>query len=117
MTNGRRPSDEPVALDWTAVRARYTPGTQLRSLTGSAPVHVVEADDTRICLSQRLWTDCVSRTQLEDALDLLARGVVADEPIAFAEGLRRHQAHVETGCTRGPNLSAIVLRDLGYLRT
>lgn len=113
----RNAGESATTLDWAAVRARYVPGTQLRSLTGSAAVHVVEVDEDRICLRQRLWSDCVSRAQLEYALGLLARGEVTGEPIGFAEGLRRHQAHVETGCTRGPNLSAIVLRDLGYLPT
>lgn len=106
-----------MTLDWDAVVDRYADGAELRTLSGSAPVHVVEIDDERICLRQRLWRDCVSRAQLEAAVDLLASGDVSNEPIAFAEVLRRKQAHVETGCTRGPNLSAIVLRDLGYLRT
>lgn len=106
---------DDAVLDWDSIRARYTPGVRIRSLTGSAPVQVVEVDEERICLRQRLWSDCVSRAQLEGALALLAAGEIASDPIAFAEGLRRHQAHVETGCTRGPNLSAIVLSDLGYL--
>jgi hypothetical protein len=104
-----------MTLDWDGVRERYAGGAQLWSLTGSAPVRVVEVDDDRICLSQRLWRDCVSRGELEAALELLERGDVATEPVAFAESLRRRRAHVDTGCTRGPNLTAIVLRDLGYL--
>lgn len=104
-----------MELDWGAVQRRYADGGDLRSLTGSAPVGVVEIDDERICLRQRLWQDCVSRSALERALDLLERGAVPADPIAFAEGLRRHEAHVQTGCTRGPNLTAIVLKDLGYL--
>lgn len=104
-----------MELDWSVVRRRYEERPVLRSLTGSAPVTVVAVDDERICLSQRLWQDCVSRAAIERALGLLERGAVPPEPIAFAEGLRRHEAHVETGCTRGPNLTAIVLKDLGYL--
>ena len=105
-----------MPLDWDRIRTRYTAGTELRSLTGSAPVRVVEIDDARICLSQRLWTDCVSRAELETAVDLLEGGEITAEPVAFAEGLRRRRSHVDTGCTRGPNLTAIVLKDLGYLR-
>jgi hypothetical protein len=104
-----------VGLDWDAVRERYAGGARLTSLTGSAPVRVEEIDEHRICLSQRLWRDCVARQELEAALELLDRGEIATEPVAFAEGLRRRRAHVDTGCTRGPNLTAIVLRDLGYL--
>ncbi|GLZ48887.1 hypothetical protein Acsp06_50720 [Actinomycetospora sp. NBRC 106375] len=104
-----------MPLDWDWVRQRYEGGAQLWSLTGSAPVRVVEIDDDRICLSQSLWRDCVARSELEAAVVLLNTGEIATEPVAFAEALRRRRAHVDTGCTRGPNLTAIVLRDLGYL--
>jgi hypothetical protein len=104
-----------MTLDWDAVRERYAGGAQLWSLTGSTPVRVTEVDDDRICLSQTLWHDCIGRSELEAALELLRSGAIAAEPVAFAEGLRRRRAHIDTGCTRGPNLTAIVLRDLGYL--
>ncbi len=38
--------------------------------------------------------------------------------MAFAEGMRRWYSfgpQVRTGCTRGPNLAAMVLADLGHL--
>ncbi|WP_018335659.1 hypothetical protein [Actinomycetospora chiangmaiensis] len=105
-------------LDWEQVRARYAGRPSLASLQGSSRVQVEEVDEDRICLSQRLWRDCVSRAELDDALALLRDGRLAATPIAFAEGLRRYYAsgpRVETGCTRVPNLTAVVLTDLGYL--
>jgi hypothetical protein len=114
-----RPDPErPGRLDWHLVRERYAGRPTLASLGGSSRVQVVDVDEERICLSQRLWRDCVSREDLDTALDLLRGGRLAATPMAFAEGLRRYYAsgpRVETGCTRGPNLAAVVLTDLGYL--
>ncbi|NMO90832.1 hypothetical protein [Actinomycetospora sp. TBRC 11914] len=108
----------PGALDWERVRARYADRPSLASLAGSSRVQVLEVDDERICLGQRLWRDCVSRDDLDAALVLLREGRLAGGPMAVAEGLRAYYAsgpRVETGCTRGPNLVAVVLADLGYL--
>ncbi|GLZ56200.1 hypothetical protein Acsp07_58170 [Actinomycetospora sp. NBRC 106378] len=105
-------------LDWEQVRARYAGRPSLASLQGTSRVQVEEVDDDRICLSQRLWRDCVSRDDLDTALALLRDGRLDPRPMAFAEGLRRHYAsgpRVETGCTRGPNLTAVIFADLGYL--
>ena len=107
-----------MPLDWSAVRERYAEHPALSSLAGSSRVQVTEVDDDRICLKQRLWSDCISRGDLDAAVDMLAAGELDPDPMAFAEGLRRHYAsgpRVETGCTRGPNLAAVVLGDLGYL--
>lgn len=113
-----------MTLDWDVVRERYDAHPALPSLAGSSTVKVVDVDDERICLSQRLWQDCISRADLETAVGLLADGAVDDEAMAFAEGMRKYYASgrgvtgrgVDTGCTRGPNLTAVVLADLGYLR-
>lgn len=110
-----------MGLDWDAVRRRYAEHPSLPSLAGTSTVQVTAVDDDRICLRQRLWRDCVSRADLERAVGLLDAGEVDREPMAFAEAMRRHSASghggrpVETGCTRGPNLTAVVLGDLGYL--
>ena len=110
-----------MPLDWTAVQEHYAARPDLPSLAGSSRVRVTDVDDERVCLSQRLWHDCISRADLDAAVDLLAAGRLDPDPMAFAEGLRRHWSSradgrpVETGCTRGPNLAAVVLSDLGYL--
>jgi hypothetical protein len=113
-------TEQQDRLDWAHVRERYAGRPSLASLGGSSRVQVVDVDEDRICLSQRLWRDCVSREDLDAALDLLRDGRLPGTPMAFAEGLRRYYAsgpRVETGCTRGPNLAAVVLTDLGYLTT
>jgi hypothetical protein len=107
-----------VSLDWTAVRTRYADHPRLPSLRGTTSVEVTDIDDERICLRQRLWRDCVRRAELETALAMLEAGELDPEPLAFAEGMRRYYAggpQVRTDCTRGPNLTAVVLADLGYL--
>ncbi|GAA4837513.1 hypothetical protein GCM10023201_28250 [Actinomycetospora corticicola] len=107
-------------IDWELVRERYAGHPSLASLGGSSRVRVEDVDDERICLSQRLWRDCISRDDLDAALVLLRDGRLPSSPMAFAEGLRSYYAsgpRVETGCTRGPNLAAVVLTDLGYLTT
>ena len=76
---------------------------------------VDEVDDERLCVRQRLWRACLTRTELETAAAVLAAaGRIT--PMEFAERLRVHYAtgfHVTTDCSRVPNLSAIVLQDLG----
>jgi hypothetical protein len=107
-----------VSLDWTAVQARYADHPKLPSLRGTTSVQVTDIDDERICLRQRLWRDCVLRDVLETALAMLEAGELDPEPLAFSEGMRRYYAsgpQVRTDCTRGPNLTAVVLADLGYL--
>jgi hypothetical protein len=111
-------TDGAVTLDWAAVRARYSDQPSLPALTGGSTLEVVGVDDERICLRQRLWRDCVTREQLETALTLLRGGADAGSPVAFAEALRRYYSggpQVQPGCSRTPNLCAVILKDLGYL--
>ena len=100
---------------WADVQARYAPGAALAPLVGSSTLVVDEVDDERLCVRQRLGRACLTRTELETAAALLAEaGPVT--PMEFAERLRVHYAtgfHVTTDCSRVPNLSAIVLKDLG----
>lgn len=105
-------------LDWHVVKIRYQPGTRLRPLAGGSTLEIVSIDDDRICVKHRLWQDCVTRGQLDTAFTLLHERTDPIDAIAFAEVLRRHYAggpDVVTDCSRIPNLSAIVLKDLGYL--
>lgn len=107
-----------MGLDWDEVRARYRPGTPLRPLAGGSALQVVAVDDDRVCVKQRLWQDCVTRRQLDIAHTLLQREAHPVDAIGFAEVLRRHYAggpETVTDCSRIPNLSAIILKDLGYL--
>jgi hypothetical protein len=76
---------------------------------------VDEVDAQRICVRQRLWRGCLTRAELERADEILATaGPVS--PLELAELLRVHYAsgpQVTTECSRVPNLSAVLLSDLG----
>jgi hypothetical protein len=79
---------------------------------------VESLDAESLCLRQRLWTACVGRTDVEEAVRLLAAAPQCPSPVAFSEVLRGHYATrraAGTGCLRRPNLCAVVLRDLGLL--
>jgi hypothetical protein len=108
-----------MGLDWDEVRARYRPGTPLRRpLAGGSALQIVTIDDARVCVKQRLWQDCVTRQQLDTALRVLQERTDPVDAIGFAEILRRHHSggpDVVTDCSRIPNLSAIILKNLGYL--
>jgi hypothetical protein len=109
-----------VKLDWPAVRKRYEHTRTVAPLSGSSVLEVVEVDDDRVCLKQRLWRDCVSRAQLETAVSLLGDRPLPADAIAFAEELRRYYSSgpgAVTECSRIPNLSAVILKDLGYLES
>jgi hypothetical protein len=107
-----------MKLDWTAIRARYDQHPTVQPLRGRSTLQVVDVDDEQVCLRQRLWRDCVSRTALETAVDLLGDRQLPTNAIEFAEELRKHYAegpNAITDCSRIPNLSAVILKDLGYL--
>ena len=60
------------ALGWADVQARYAPGAVLAPLVGSSSLVVDEVDDDRLCVRQRLWRACLTRTELETATAVLA---------------------------------------------
>ncbi len=101
--------------EWADVRARYAPGAPLSPLVGSSRMVVDDVDDERLCVRQRLWRACLSREEFDVAARLLAEAGSLT-PLELAERLRVHYAtsfHVTTECSRVPNLSAVVLNDLG----
>jgi hypothetical protein len=106
-----------MTIQWADVVARYPPGTTLRPLVGGSTLVVDDIDDQRICVRQRLWRACLTRAELETADDVLATaGQVS--PLELAELLRVHYAsgpQVRTECSRVPNLSAVLLHDMGVL--
>jgi hypothetical protein len=107
-----------MKLDWSAVRARYEHTKTLQPIAGQSILEVVGVDDEKICVKQRLWRDCVTRTALETALTLLEDRPLPGNALEFAEELRRYYSRgtaVTTGCSRVPNLTAVILSDLGYL--
>jgi hypothetical protein len=104
-----------MTVTWADVTARYEPGMALPPLVGSSKLVVDHIDDDQLCVRQRLWRACLTREEFENAARILDEaGDVT--PIEFGELLRVHHAttfHTTTDCSRVPNLSATVLRDLG----
>jgi hypothetical protein len=108
-----------MALDWHDLQTRYEKGARLASLSGDAMLEVTAVDDAAIYLKGRLWRDALERTDLENAVELLVTGLAPDDPIEFAEALRRHYSEgpqARPGCSRVPNMAAVVLKDLGYFQ-
>ena len=105
-------------VTWSEVIARYRPGSPLAPLAGSSTLVVDSVDDQRLCVRQRLWVSCLTRTELETAVTVLAESRPGSA-LELAEMLRVHYAtgfHVTTECSRVPNLSAMVLADMGVFR-
>lgn len=108
-----------MGVTWADVTARYERGMTLAPLAGSSTLVVDAVDEERLCVRQRLWRACLARDEFEAAARILAEaGDVT--PLELGEMLRVHHAtvfHVTTECSRVPNLSAIVLSDLGAFGT
>jgi hypothetical protein len=107
-----------MKLDWALVRARYESHPRVQPIRGGSTLQVVDVDDEKVCVKQRLWRDCVSRGSLETAVNLLGDRPLPVSAIDFAEELRSYYAsgpNAITDCSRIPNLSAVILKDLGYL--
>jgi len=107
-----------VGFDWKLLQERYPPGTELPPLAGGSRMYVTGVDDEKLSVRSHLWQDSLTRKDLESAVVLLGEGELPREPIGFAEALRRRQLqgeHVNPACSRVPNMTAVVLKDLGYL--
>jgi hypothetical protein len=114
-----RQGGTPVGFDWNLVRDKYHQGMKINSLAGGSQLEITEVDDDKILVKSRLWRDSLTREDLETAVALLAEGKAPPDPIGFAEAMRRYQLEgeqVHPGCSRVPNMAAVVLKDLGYLR-
>lgn len=103
-----------MPLDWSQVQLRYRTEVPLPPLAGVSRPRAVLADARTIRVSQRLWTTVISRDDLEIAADLLERTAGPVTPVQFAERLRTFYAST-TECSRIPNVSAMLLADLGLL--
>lgn len=107
-----------MSLDWAAVRERYRGGRAVAPLAGSSTMWVEAAGDALV-VTQRLWRAELSRGELEAAVALLGERPPTTGAVAFSEELRRYYSggpQVRPTCSRTPNLSAVVMADLGLLR-
>ncbi|WP_300009161.1 hypothetical protein [Pseudonocardia sp.] len=106
-----------AGIDWTAVQERYRGGRAVRPLAGSSTLRVEAAGDALV-VSQRLWRAELTRDELAVAVRLLGEQPPGIGAVAFSEVLRRHYSggpQVQPTCSRTPNMSAVVLVDLGLL--
>lgn len=106
-----------MTLQWDVVKKRYEHGAQVDAVSGGSLFTITGADDEYIYFKGRLWKDALPRHHLEEAVALLERGELDANAIKFLEGYRLHvekNPTVEPGCSRIPNMVAVVLKDLGY---
>jgi hypothetical protein len=103
-------------IDWPQIVARFQPGDQLQPLVGVSTLTVDSIDDDQICIRQRLWRACVTRSDMTTATRILAEAPADVTPVQLAELIRTHYtagSDVTTECTRIPNLAAVVLYNMG----
>lgn len=98
-----------MELDWDDVLRRYGDGAEVPSLPGGAAVTVTGADDDRIYIKHRLWSDSLSRVNLERGIALVDKGEMTRLANRFIDQYRTMVADER------PTMAATVLKDLGYL--
>jgi hypothetical protein len=103
-----------MKLNWPAVQHRYRAETAVAPLSGASRLRAVLVDHHTIRVTQRLWTMLITREDLETAVGLLDRTPKPVTSVEFAERLRTFYAST-TECSRIPNVTAILLTDLGLL--
>lgn len=107
-----------MAFDWKTVLGRYENGAEVDPIAGSRKFVITGADDTQIFFEARLWKDVLPRDHLERAIDMLEAGDLHRGASTFLEGYRLQVEKDQTvpqGCSRIPNMVAVVLQDLGML--
>jgi hypothetical protein len=103
-----------MTLDWSAVRDRYATEVSLAPLAGNSRLTAVLIEGDTIRVRQKLWQLLLTRSDLDTAAELLDQVPRPVNPVQFAERLRAHYTST-TECSRIPNVSAIILTDLGLL--
>lgn len=102
-------------IDWQDVVSRFRQGDRLQPVAGASVLTVESIDDDRMCLRQRLWRDCLTRSDLRLAARVLADAPPGVTAVQLAELIRLHHtgSAVTPGCSRVPNLAAVVLYNMG----
>lgn len=106
-----------MPLQWDVVQKRYEHGAQVDAVAGGSLFAITGADEEYIYFKGRLWKDALPRHHLEEAVAMVERGELAATATKFLEAYRLHiekDPMVESGCSRIPNMVAVVMKDLGY---
>jgi len=98
-----------MAHDWNSVVERYASGAELPSMPGARTLRVTGADDRYIYVSHRLWTDKLTRANLEKAMALLDGGEMTRN---YGDAVDYYRTYI---ADERPTTAATVLKDLGYL--
>lgn len=98
-----------MSLDWDNVKRRYENGAEIQPIPGSSTLSVTGADDDKIYVKHRLWTDSLSRGNLEKAVGFLESGKMTRSTGDFIDQYRTFVADER------PTTAATVLKDLGFL--
>ena len=98
-----------MGLDWSVVIERYKDGADIEPIPGASTLKVTGADDEKVYVKHRLWTDALSRRNLEKAVTLLEQGKMTRSSGDFID---QYRTFVED---ERPTTAATVLKDLGYL--
>jgi hypothetical protein len=98
-----------VPLDWEALKQRYANGASIEPIPGASTLAVTGVDDEAVHVKHRLWSDSLSRANLEKAVSLLDEGKMTKSSGDFIDQYRTFIADER------PTTAATVLKDLGYL--
>lgn len=105
-----------MAIAWADIVDRFKPGDALAPLVGASELRVDRIDDQQICIRQRLWRACVTRSDLATANRILDEAPEGTTSVELSELIRAHYTggpEVTTECTRIPNLAAVILSNMG----
>lgn len=98
-------------LDWDEVKRRYGKGAMVPTVAGGKLLEITSADDDYIYIrGGSLWSDELSRQDLETAARLIHDGEISRSPVAFVEDY-----HEKVSPRRGTAV-AHILCDLGLVQ-
>ena len=98
-----------MPLDWSEVKKRYEKGAEVPTVAGSKTLTVTGCDDEAIYIENPLWKDKLTRSNLEQGVELIEQGIIDKNPGLFVEDYRVYVTDERS------TSAAHVLRDLGFL--
>ncbi|QTI68362.1 hypothetical protein [Gordonia polyisoprenivorans] len=101
--------DAPQPVPWAEIVTRYRDGANLPSMPGARTLQVTGADDEYIYVTHRLWSDKLTRANIEKAMDLIAEGKITR---VYADVVDYYRTYI---ADERPTTAATVLKDLGFV--